>query len=379
MSQFKKFDEYLNSKGTLSEKPKVTPDGDNIDVPASKIKAKEDPTKKKSKARPQIKEYLGPTGKLVEKPKVADVADYDGPNDTKPPKAVTSGKGWEAPHAEPADKEVSPYRSPIGSKPGANSEKGFGELGDQDLIYKPDTAKAKLPKTKTEQFMDKTKGMSLGEFTHYVLEQQPHDDENLPTVTAYQTGAIRPYPAETIRYVVALTEKSDRIMQNLIHEVRRSGQLKNLLTAIMDYPETYQELAGLLEGKDGMKRAQFLARAIRQMTEAVGPPMGFDDEGEEDFNPGEVGDDEGDEREGDEDLGSELGDEGMGDEDENDFEDEEEDEEPESAGEPNDDESFPSPEGGDMGGQGSHGGPGGMRPPRKKPNLSSAMESYGLL
>ena len=167
MSQFKKFDEYLNSKKTMQDKPKVCIDGDNLDLPPAK--AKDDPRKSTPKKPKPVKEYLGPSGKLVEKPKTSTVADYDGPNESKPPKSITSGKGWKALHAEPTG-EPDPYKTPVGSKPGGKSETGFGELGDKSLIYKPDTAKAHPPKTQTEQFIEKTKGMSLGEFSNYYME-----------------------------------------------------------------------------------------------------------------------------------------------------------------------------------------------------------------
>ena len=371
MTDFANFKEYMTSKKAMQDKPKVCVDGDNIDVPTPK--AKEDPLKKQTKARPQIKEeeggefhrqtlqeYLDAKKKPVSNPKEEEVPDYNGPQETRPPKDITKGKDWEAPHADKVG-DVAPYKAANPGRPGSKGETGFGDLGDKGLIYKPDIAKANLPKTKTEQFIDSTKDMSLGEFTNFVTKQSQNIDEaTMPFITAYQQGPIRPYPAETIRYLTALTSENPRVMENLIHEMRRSGQLEALIKAVLEYPDAYKNFAELLEGEGGEKRCKNLARALRQMSEAVGPAIGFDDDEEEgEFNPGNVKDDDGSDGSDEKEGGEEDPDAGL----------EGEEGEPEPEGGKGDEEDF----GLEIGAPGADIG----KPP-KKPNLTKALESYGL-
>jgi hypothetical protein len=278
MSKFVKFSEYLNTRGQVDEKGKVNDTGDEVDMP--KPKAKEDPHKRPDKCackknkQPQVKEYLDGSGKLTE-PIEQQVADYRGPDPSAPPQAGSNDLTKNA--GKPA-----PYRPTNTSASAGGGESGFGDKGSKELKYEPNTEKPEKvvstwPKTKTEEFVDKTRNMSLAEFAKYVIEQRSVPN-NLPTVTTPNQQKFYPAPVEAVRYVGALT-KNRTILNDLIHEVKRNGNLGQLLELALETPEGYKELVKLLSEEEGKKRCSLLARA---MHEAVAPPIGLEDEEEED-------------------------------------------------------------------------------------------------
>jgi hypothetical protein len=240
------------------------------------------------------KEYLDGMGKVVENPPTEEVPDYKGPDPKSPEKAVTKGKNWDAKAAK--SDAPAPYRA-SGKDPGQQKgEKGFADEGDKNLVYKPDTTVKK--KSKTEQFLDKTKNMTLAEFTQHMIEEcgcgAMKEDDDLPTVTAYTSGKFHPHPPEAIRYVVVLANKNDRILESLIHELKRTGGLTGFMEALMDHPESYNSLCDLLSHDEhGPTRAKKLVRTMddsynsflknqEDMYESVAPPFGTDVEDAED-------------------------------------------------------------------------------------------------
>ena len=329
---------------------------------------------------PKFYEYLDQKGTLVEKPKEEEVPDYHGKTPTSPPKSITKGKKWDAETAKPID-AVKPYKAPGKDMTLDNSMKnlkdgeGLGAKGDKRLSYKPKlkagTSKNMTggkeingweKKTKTEQFIDKTKNMSFGEFTEYMKEHiGAGDDDDLPTVTSYVAGKFHPHPPEVINYITALSGKNGRVLEQLVHEIKKKGLLTQLVKAMMEHPETADVLTDLLnDDKDGPKHCRSLARSmdknyqgfIRQhadMFESVGPPFGGDDEdpspeegegqagdledqpGGEDQPPEEGGEDQPD---GEEDQPPEEGGEDQPDGEEDQPPEEGEPEDEEGAGEP---------------------------------------------
>lgn len=297
MKKYPKFMEYLNSKGKLQEKPTVDPAADQLDTADSSAVAK------------------------------------------SPPKAVTSGKGWKI--EVPSNKEApKPYRAPgVPVKP-KTAETGFADKGSipawnpslatgnsQNLPGGKDvdggewagksgnTTDKHRPKevkpTKTESFIKKTKGMDIKQFTEYMMEtcgcgHSPTDtmppdtsdegEDSLPMVTAYTAGKFHPHPPEAIRYVITLANKNDRVLENLIQELKRGGGLKKLIKALMDdHPESYDSFTDLLDDDEGGdQRANALARAMSEKMkhftdmfgESVVPPFGFEDEDGDDSDDG---------------------------------------------------------------------------------------------
>ena len=350
MSKFPSFLEYMNEKGAVVDKPdtETVPDyhgpeektPPNSKVPYKTPVANKAPEKGESglaelgdkafkyepkvDAKPEVKkevmkEYVDENGKIT-KVKVDINAKYTG----KIPES-------------PSDKGAKPY---IGSaiNPG---DKALGELGHKDLEYNPDTKTAPKVK-KTEGFVNKTKGMSLAEFTKYMLDEcgcGQVDDETMPFITAYTTGKFQPHPPEAIRYVTALADKNEGILNNLVSTMVSMGYLNKLLKAIFEHPEAYEELTNLLnDDQDGSSRCDSLVGSMSNsynkfvsdqdgMYESVGSPYGFDmekmkrvedEEGSDEDEP----DFEDEDGEGEE--GSEFDDE---DSDDSEFDDEDSEEE----------------------------------------------------
>jgi len=368
MANFPSFLEYLNDKGAVVEKPEVetVPDyhgPDDKTPPNSKVPYKTSVSNKapekgekgfaqlgdeRLKYEPQtkidyevkkdvMKEYVDENGKVQAKAREDIKCDYKGSVPKSP-----EGKG------------AKPYVAADTKK--VDSKKGLAELGDEDFVYEPDTQKPGKV-TKTENFINKTKGMSISEFTKYMLKEcgcgqvqdiAGSDSDTLPFITAYTTGKFQPHPPEVIRYISTLADKNNGILENLVSTMISMGGLNKLLKAVFEHPEAYEELVSLFSDENGEARSSSFVNSMSNsyskflsdqdsLYESVGGPFGFEDEEEEededsDKNGDEFEDDEDSEDESDED--SEEGDE-FGDEEDSDEEDDEEelmslDDEPES-------------------------------------------------
>lgn len=277
-------------------------------------------------------EYINEKGKTIEKPEVKKIADYDGPQETSPapakaPKSLE--KDMEPPKA--AGKPA-PYKNAAKAPKPKKQEPGLAEKGDQKLVYEPDTSHTlpnpmgkegkcmnhwpKSPKTKTEQFIDKTSKMTTAEFVNYMTNEVAVDAEEIPMVTAYTAGRFHPHPPEAISYIASLATKNDRIMDSLVHEIKRQGGLKKMLEVLMDHPESFDGLTDLLGDEEaGPGRCNAMARSMDNvvskfqadqddMYESVAPPFGTDDEsGEDDTEPSDdspEGEEVGEDAQGDE-------------------------------------------------------------------------------
>jgi len=321
MGRFPSFLEYLNDKGNVVEKPdtETVPDyhGPDEKAPAnSKVpyktpvanKAAEkgesglanlgdekltyDPTKgsKQEVKKDVMKEYIDEKGKVVEKGREDIKSDYKGPFKDAP-----EGKGA-APYIAKAEKN--------------KSEKGLAELGHEECKYEPDTKNAKKV-TKTEGFLNKTKGMSLTEFTKYMLDEcgcGSVSGEDLPYVTAYTTGKFQPHPPEVIRYVSALADKNQGILENLVSTMISMGYLNKLLKSIFEHPQAYEELTNLFSDEQGPDRCKSFVGSMNNsygkfmhdqedMYESVSSPLGFDSEEEDEEEEYEDSEDSDDEEE----------------------------------------------------------------------------------
>ena len=299
---FPSFMEYMDEKGKVVDKPDVetVPDYHGPDEkypPNSKVpyktqvankkpaagesgmaelgdsKLKYDPTKgSKEEVRKEVmKEYMDEKGKVLEK----GVEDIKGQYRMKTP-ASPPGGGYK-------------YIS-TSVKAG---EKGLGELGEKELVYEPDTKNSPKVKTKTEGFLDKTKGMSLSEFTKYMLEEcgcgQVQGDD-LPYVTAYTTGKFQPHPPEVIRYISVLANKNEGILENLVSQMISMGYLGKLMKMIFEHPQAYEEMVSLFDDEEsGPARCKSFVGAMNNsygkfvsdhenMYESVSSPIGFEDE-----------------------------------------------------------------------------------------------------
>lgn len=361
MSKFPSFLEYLNDKGNVVEKPEVevVPDYHGTEEktpPGSKVPYKTPLTPKAAAKGEKGLAELG-DDKLKYEPDTGIKYDVkkDVMKEAKDAKAFAGDKAVTA--------AVADYKGPFKGSPEGNNpapyvakdetkkkrgEKGLGELGHDGCKYEPDTDTSKgierKAKTKTEAFLGKTKDMSLAEFTRYMLEEcgcGQVSGEDLPYVTAYSTGKIQPHPPEAIRYISALADKNDGILENLVSTMVSMGYLNKLLKAIFSYPQAYEELTTLLgDDEAGADRCKSLAGAMNSsynkfvsdqesMYESVSSPIGFDgedddeeerhdrhhhDDSEEDEDFGDDEDMEGDVEDMDgedhEDMGHDEGEEG---------------------------------------------------------------------
>lgn len=245
-------------------------------------------------------EYINNKKQLVEKPEEKLVPDYDGPQ----PKAPEGG--------------AAPYKAANDdADPNPKKEKGLVDQGDQkipDPQGKPLTPAGKnYPKS--ESFFTKTKKMSNAQFAKHMLETNNYkvDKSKLPSFSSNQ-----PFPLEAVNYVIAASQDNNKILENLMHEVRRSGLAKEALKTLLIYPEVFQMLAELLNENSGLAK-----KHLKQACEAVGPPLDLGDEDEDHESPEHGHDDEDmdhDDEDGDEnDFGSDD------DEDEDDSEDSDDD------------------------------------------------------
>ena len=291
----------------------------------------------------KFQEYLDRNNKLNANGTVKTVADYEGKTDTKPVKENkhkdAGGKGQ--------DGEIHPYKGGTDAKD-PNKGKltdGFADKGDKNLKYQPKTdvpakvgeggvKKATWPKTKTQEWVDRTKGMSLAEFTKTIRKE---------SLDGLSECACQEAPHNSIKETVDVCKCNQKYVSALVREMKRNGLFGKLMKEMVTHPETFKALAILME-RDEMY-ARKLAKAMNEMVappmgdphgggDIGGPPMhkpkkkkfphpqmGMDDdmgmggddtdEGEPMPHPDEMHDDDmGDE----DDMGDDLGDDDMGDE-----------------------------------------------------------------
>jgi hypothetical protein len=348
MAKFPSFLEYLNDKGSVVDKPKteIVPDyngPDDKSPPNSKVPYKTPTTPKAAQKGEKGFAELGDE-KLKYEPDTS--IGYEVKKDVMKEAKVAALAGDKAVTAAVADYKGPRPDAPKGGKPYVGKavkpgDKPLGELGSEETKYEPDTDTTK--KKKTESFINKTKGMSLSDFTKYMLKEcgcGQVEGEDLPYVTAYATGKFQPHPPEVIRYISALAGKNEGILENLVSTIVSTGHLSSLLKAVFSYPQAYEELTSLFSDEnEGPSRCKSFAGAMNNsygkflsdqegLYESVSGPMGFDlDDDEEESRHHEDDEDLGDEDH--EDLGDEdhedLGDEDhedLGDEDHEDLEDE---------------------------------------------------------
>lgn len=255
-----------------------------------------------------FQEYLDNKNKLVTTGVEKVVADYDGPVPTKP--ATPEG-----------GKEQNPYLPANAAKKPDTPEDGFANTGDKSLVYEPDTKVPSTPnfgtvvnndwtKTKTQEWLDRTKGMSLAEFTKTIHKQVSKIKECKVTDRS-----------QAIKYVAECCKGNATTRAALIREMKKSGSFKALIKDLFENSDVYPILAKLMVNEEVCQR---LANAIN---EEVAPPahkelmkkmsMPTPDEIPDNISGEEMPPEDSD----DPDAEEELGDEEMGDEDELDAED----------------------------------------------------------
>jgi hypothetical protein len=324
----KTFYEYLSAKGHADETGIVDLKADQVDIPKEKITAKDDPQnakksfqgkniehkdgkqpqvkedvfthktalfdvsgKKRLRGVPVQKEYLDGSGKLIEKPKIEEVPDIDFTPPATPPSEKTKGKGWDTKAPAKAGKPA-PYAA-VGKDPGQG--KGEQGLADKGSIPKEEIKVEKgdskyfpggkdlgdwSKKTKTEAFINETKGLPLSKFVKWVLTENAATADVPPNLA---------FPPQAVRYVASLAETNGNILRNLLVELKNKDLLEQFFAVALDYSESYETLSRLLSESD--QRCNALARAM-SLQEEVGPFIGGEDDSDEESLEGDESDEE---------------------------------------------------------------------------------------
>ena len=220
------------------------------------------------------------------KAKTAVVADYDGPMKDSPELAkmpadaggvgqsgkVTPYKGGK----DAADPNKGKLADGLAKKPG---KQGMGELG------KPEKVLGNYPSIKTSEWLDTHKGLSLSEFAKKVREDRLSGIKN----------PSRAY--ESIKETVDVCKKNGSYVMDVVLEMRRSGLAGTFVSVLAQQPECINVIAHMMENDESFARK--LSMSLEEM---VGPPVGGDEEMEDDRE--DMG---GEPEEGDEPVDGEAG------------------------------------------------------------------------
>lgn len=232
----------------------------------------------------RFQEYLDRKGNMQEKPIVDVDGDTADEPTVKPPKAVYKGKNWSTPDTK--DGEDKPYSAKDMKEKGYSnsSEKGFGYTGDKRLKYEPKTTEeyaekdpkrtTSFPNEKvstpwepnTEAFLKMTEDMSLSEFTNFLNKKMKLENlEDLPKVYAHKEGNITPDPLQAIKYVSFLTSNNKSLMETLVAELKSKGCLGEFVKETMNYSEGINKISEALKEERVCKR---FVRSVVEMTDA---------------------------------------------------------------------------------------------------------------
>lgn len=212
----------------------------------------------------KFQEYLDSNKKLKTAGKVQVVADFEGKVNSKPAKEK---KPKDAGGAEQKG-EMKPYKGGTDAKdPNKGKDKGgLAEKGSKELEYKPKTdaegtKKATWPKTKTEAWLEKTRGLSLAEFTKTIRNEAV---KGLDECACQETQ-----PHNAIKNTVEVCKCNKQYLSSLVREMKRNNMFNSLFSEMIQYPEAYANLAVLMGKDESVAR-----KLVRALNEDVGPPMG---------------------------------------------------------------------------------------------------------
>lgn len=159
-------------------------------------------------------------------------------------------------HGDRTDPMTPPNSPKGGGKPYSSDgkcskkkgEKGFGDQGDKNLIFKPD------------------------------IENANKNGAKIPTAEFAQYELV-PLISESI-------EKNPFITETIVRDLKRRGLLGTLVGELMEHRETYKHLATIMGHKT--QGQQVCQKLVRAMSEEISPPFGSNHDDEEDM--GDEGD-----------------------------------------------------------------------------------------
>ena len=216
----------------------------------------------------KFQEYLDANNKLKTSGTVKKIADYEGKVDTKPVKETkhkdAGGKGQ--------DGEIKPYKGGTDAKD-PNKGKltdGFADKGDKKLKYTLDDKVGKTtdgvpggkgaatwPKTKTQEWVEKTRHLSLAEFTKAVRDEAFEGLEN-----------TKEAPHNSIKETVSACKCNKKHVSALVREMKRNGLFGKLVAEMVQHPETFKALSILMERDESYAR-----KLVSAMNEMIAPPI----------------------------------------------------------------------------------------------------------
>lgn len=215
----------------------------------------------------KFQEYINSKKKLVEKP--SEDMDYPDPIPERPeksdmPKGEKGGKV-----SVPAPYCASKQAQDPNKKKDKGEGKGLADTGKKDKGYElPDGDENKVvksvwnnAKTKTESWLNSTKDLSLAEFINNIK-----DDITI-------TESLCEDKIGTIKEAVKIASLNENYLQGLVLEMHRSGEFEKFAEAILKYQEAFDVLGQIV--KKNPLQAKWLS-------EAVAPSMNDDQESEDD-------------------------------------------------------------------------------------------------
>lgn len=165
-----------------------------------------------------FQEYLNSKGKTVEKPVVDISGDQCDPK--TPPNAPPKGG--------------KPY---VGKSHKEGGKKGFGDMGDSDLEYKPATTK----------------------------DNKGHAPAKIPTVEQMELANL----------VVQVLRKDPTVVETIVAQLKHQGMLGLLVAEMLQHRATYEHIAEIMNHENyGPSTCEALVRAMnKEVNEGVASPF----------------------------------------------------------------------------------------------------------
>lgn len=185
------------------------------------------------------KEYLDAKGKDQDKPIISVDGDTVPASPPKPQDFVTKGPGWND-TASVGNNQGSYSASSI-----KDTKKGFADLGDEKLKYKPGVSKEKAPSGWKENH-------GILEVINDIKEKQKISNEEVKN------------PILEIKRVSEYVSENENLLQLLVREIKKSGNFNKLAKEVLSHDETFKELANQLTEDE--RTGKVLARAIQEIT-----------------------------------------------------------------------------------------------------------------
>lgn len=204
-------------------------------------------------------EYINRKGKVDKVAKIEKVASFNGKVDAAP---VREKKSKEAGGHGQVSKPKK-YKNGVDKDPNAGQLKnGLADKGDKSLKMNIADGNSgefkKVAKTKMQEWIDKTKNMSLAEFTQNLRKD---------SIRGLEECDCQELPHNSIKETVNACKCNPKFISDLVREMKRNDLLEILTTEMIQHEKTLETLEKIMESND------FLNKRISEM---VSPPIGLD-------------------------------------------------------------------------------------------------------